>query len=198
MNMELADVLRCPNDHEEESLVVMTTVVDGSEVREGLLGCPRCREEFPIREGIPEFGGETNLAGGSEPEIELEAEAVQALLGLTSGGGHVLLAGSVGRMGTQLAELLDGVGVVGWNSPSSENAGVNFSFVRSAHEVWPFKSSMFRGVVVGPEWNDGPNISEATRVLLKGQRVVVLGGGNVAGEVEWIVSDPTAQVGVKR
>ena len=70
----------------------------------GTIGCPVCKAEFLVVNRVARFG---------EPEISAEsgalpvgAEAVQALLGLASPGGFVVLVGSGAVLAGELAGLM--------------------------------------------------------------------------------------------
>lgn len=52
MLLELTEVLRCPRDHEESFVVCVAYASEGRHVVRGVVGCPHCQAEFPIREGI--------------------------------------------------------------------------------------------------------------------------------------------------
>lgn len=57
MFIPLVDILRCPNAHEETWLVASIDRADDRDIVEGTLGCPICAAEYPIRDGIVDFGG---------------------------------------------------------------------------------------------------------------------------------------------
>src|SRR5438445_210043 len=104
VHIELTEMLRCPERHEEAFLVMSTGEMVGRMVRSGILGCPVCRKEYPIVKGIVNFsGGEgtplrdkntQSLRGVPSPP---DAETLQALLDLSGPGGYVVLVGSAAR-----------------------------------------------------------------------------------------------------
>src|SRR5947208_15996811 len=55
MHIELTEMLRCPEAHREEMLVLSTGEMKDRMVRSGLLGCPVCHNEYPISRGIVNF-----------------------------------------------------------------------------------------------------------------------------------------------
>ena len=57
MLLELTEILRCPADHEESYVVCVTYAVDGSRVIRGVIGCPVCRAEYPIVDGVADLRG---------------------------------------------------------------------------------------------------------------------------------------------
>src|SRR5919197_5760034 len=55
MHIELTEMLRCPEPHREEMLVLSTGEVKDRMVRSGLVGCPVCHKEYPIARGVVNF-----------------------------------------------------------------------------------------------------------------------------------------------
>ena len=55
MHIELTEMLRCPEAHREEMLVLSTGEMKDRMVRSGLVGCPVCHKEYPISRGIVNF-----------------------------------------------------------------------------------------------------------------------------------------------
>src|SRR2546422_788150 len=51
MHIELTELLRCPEPHQPDPLVLSTGEMAGRMVRTGLVGCPVCRKEYPIVRG---------------------------------------------------------------------------------------------------------------------------------------------------
>ena len=109
MLLTLADVFRCPADHEETSLVLSVEAWRGQRVDRGLLGCPFCHARYPITDGVIDFRADRSTVPTSAPEPAPpeEAERVQALLNLSEPGGVILLAGRYAAVATTLAEHVD-------------------------------------------------------------------------------------------
>src|SRR5881396_244643 len=57
MHIELTEMLRCPEPHREEFLVLSTGEMSGRMVRAGIVGCPVCQREYEIVDGIVNFSG---------------------------------------------------------------------------------------------------------------------------------------------
>src|SRR5258707_7835166 len=55
VHIELTEMLRCPEAHREEMLVLSTGEMKDRMVRSGLIGCPVCHNEYPISRGIVNF-----------------------------------------------------------------------------------------------------------------------------------------------
>lgn len=95
MFIELVDSLRCVEAHDDTWLVAAVTRMDGRHISEGLLGCPICRREYPIRDGIGWFSRSpidpvrlTSIFASTDTDRVMRAGA---LLGLTDAGGVVVL-----------------------------------------------------------------------------------------------------------
>lgn len=177
-------MLRCPDAHREEFLVLSTGEVRGRMVRTGLLGCPVCHKEFPISRGIVNFrrskgrvssDAERSTPSAYRPPSPLptaDPTALQALLELSGPGGYVVLVGSAVRQAPHLAALLEGIHFVGVNPPPEMEEQPTLSLLY-ANERVPLRSSVARGVVVGADLATSPWLVEAHRVLLRGRRFVV-------------------------
>jgi len=173
MFIELAEFLRCPADHEEQSycVIVPDRMLDRV-VRTGSIGCPVCKREYLIVDGAVRFDDVSPVESEAGPAGLPAPEAVQALLGLTGPGGYVVLVGSAAPIAEPLAALLPETHLVTVNPPTT-----TWSFTSSAlfsQARIPLRDSMARGVVVGADSTAEHWLSEGARVLLKGLRLVVL------------------------
>jgi uncharacterized protein YbaR (Trm112 family) len=181
MHIELIELLRCPEEHREEFLVLSTSEMNGRLVWFGVVGCPVCHRDFEILEGIVDF---TEVVTGkpqarsvrrtpSPPSpVVVDPLSLQAVLDLGGPGGFVVLLGSAARHAVGLAALMGGVHFVGINAPPDVEDLPILSLIQCDRLV-PLRQSMARGVVVGAELAIAPWIPEARRVLLPGRRLVV-------------------------
>jgi len=181
MHIELTEMLRCPEDHREEFLVLSTSEMNGRMVMRGVVGCPVCRREFEIIDGIVDF---TAAVSGEAPgravrrtpaapsPVVLEPQSLQALLDLGGPGGFVILLGSAARYAAGLASLMGGVHFVGINAPPDVEELPVLSLVQT-DRVIPLRGAMARAAVVGAELAGTSWAGEAVRVLLPGRRLVV-------------------------
>lgn len=174
MFIELAEMLRCPEPHEENFCVVAPEEMVGRMIMRGVIGCPVCRREFPIRGGVAEFGSAPRTVSESGVPTLPEAEAIAALLGLGGPGGYVVLIGAATGLAEDLAGWLAGVHFVGINPLGSSSVSPVLSLLVCDRMV-PLRSSVARGVVIGPDLVSDFWIGEAMRVVLRRLRVVVLG-----------------------
>src|SRR3954470_13487853 len=179
MHIELTEMLRCPENHREEILVLSTGEVRDRMVRSGLMGCPVCHREYPIARGIVNFRRSKERVQGIEssgprpvyappsPLPSADASKLQALLELSGPGGYVVLVGSAVRQAERLAGLMEGIHLVGINAPTEMEERPMLSLLY-ANEKIPLRTSMARGVVVGADLATSPWLVEAHRVLLRG------------------------------
>ena len=178
MFIELAGLLRCPGDHEHMPCVVAPDEMDGRRVVRGVVGCPVCKVEHTIMEGIVGFGEDPLLGTGSRSDdLTVEempsADAVQALLNLTGPGGYVALVGSGCRLAADLSEHTPGVHFIGVNHPPELCETENLSLLRSPKMI-PLNDGSVRGVLLGREYIRGAWMDEAGRILAANGRLVAV------------------------
>jgi hypothetical protein len=186
MHIELTEMLRCPEPHREEFLVLSTGEMSGRMVLSGVVGCPVCHREYQVVEGAVEFdaAAETSSgaprrppraasppAGGGHPARD-DAATLQALLDLGGPGGIVVLVGESARQAEGLAALMGGIHFVGVNAPADVEELPVLSLLRCAIGI-PLKAAMVRGVVIGADAAAEPWLTEGHRVLLRGRRYVL-------------------------
>lgn len=168
MFIELTDILRCPQPHEEQFVVLIPDEMDGRSVRTGRLGCPVCHREYLIRNGVADFGASRPWVDSAPPAIE--PEALAAFLGLSGPGGYVGVVGGDSSLGRDLVEAIPGIHFVLIN-PTSNAAGLPMVSLLRADSI-PIKSRALRGVVLLSPFAEMPGWrSEAGRVVLPGLRV---------------------------
>jgi uncharacterized protein YbaR (Trm112 family) len=165
MFIEITEYLKCPANHAAAWLVLAPERLEQRHVVTGMVGCPVCKSEYAIRDRVVQFGTAPAWSGAAHVP---GAATVQALIGLESPGGVVVLVGSAADVATELATLMPGVHLIVVNA---ERPAPGTSPVESASGL-PLRDRMARGVVLGGEAVDW--VAEARRVVLPGQRVVVL------------------------
>ncbi len=197
MFIELSEFLRCPEPHEETFCVVAPDEMVGRMITRGVVGCPVCRREYPIEDGVVRFGAghpePVGDPGGAPPP---DPDVVQALLGLGGPGGFVVLVGTAGRLAGPLAERMGGIHFVGTNPPPDVAASPALSLLVHPTRI-PLRNAMARGVMLGAEYAAEPWIAEGTRVLLNGLRLVVVGEAVVAPDLERLAVGRGLWVGQK-
>ncbi len=175
MHIELTEMLRCPEQHREEMLVLSTGEIRDRMVRSGVVGCPVCHTEYPITRGVVDFRRSREPVPGAKtpsPLPSADAAKLQALLELSGPAGYVVLIGSAARQAPRLSGLMEGIHFVGINAPRELEEQAALSLLL-ANERVPLRTSVARGVVVGADLATSPWLVEAHRVLLRGRRFVV-------------------------
>jgi len=184
VHIELTEMLRCPEAHEEGFLVMSTGEMLGRMVRSGMLGCPVCGKEYPIVRGVAHFSGKGKGEAGNEqddratipvsrfPSPAVDAATLQALLDLSGPGGYVLLLGSAARHAVGLAGLMGGIHFVGVNAPDDVEELPVLSLL-ACEAMIPLRQTVARAAVVGRDRLGARWLAEARRVLLPGRRLVI-------------------------
>ncbi|HMH83334.1 MAG TPA: hypothetical protein VK531_10720 [Gemmatimonadales bacterium] len=180
MHIELTEMLRCPERHEEAFLVMSTGEMVGRMVRSGILACPRCGREYLIVKGVANLSGAGSREAGGDPAAHppvsrlpppVDAETLQALLDLSGPGGYVVLLGSAARHAVGLAGLMGGIHFVGVNAPADVEELPALSLL-ACDAMIPLRQAIARAVVVGRDRPEAAWVAEALRVLLPGRRLV--------------------------
>lgn len=201
MFLEVTEILRCPRAHDESFVVCVAYAMDGRQVARGVIGCPVCEEEFPIRDGVLDFTEGTGAQGhggtdvpahrrtdaptdesgklarryagtpAGTPAAPLTAEAAATFLALEGRGGFVLLAGGAARLARDLAALVPGVHLLCVNAPPGVERVPDCSYF-VAPDGLPVRTAVVRGVVLGADCAAEPWLAEGVRVLLRGLRFV--------------------------
>ena len=186
MQLLLTDRLTCPRCGPTFGLILLANRLEDRRVHDGVLGCPNCRDSFPITAGFadlraPPRGEISNGLAGDPPDDvtvgptrddEEEAGRLSALLGITRGPGTVALLGAAARHAGAVVRAVEELQVVAIDSDLvgwTDTPGVSRAV---AGPGLPFFSRMLRGVVVdgrlGRDW-----VEEAIRVVAPMSRVIV-------------------------
>jgi uncharacterized protein YbaR (Trm112 family) len=131
--IELLDLLRCVNAHEDTWLVASFKTVSNRFVLDGTLGCPTCSAKYPITPGVADFTAGAELprrqAGRSAATLEREELATRAgaFLNATEPGATVVLGGRWASAAQELS-LISEARVLALNPESgveeSETVGI--------------------------------------------------------------------------
>lgn len=145
MHVELLDTLRCTAPHEPSWLVATSSRTEGRFIIEGVLGCPVCGAEYPIRDGAAWFGerdAARALAGGIASEAEVTRLA--ALLAFDERGGLYLLEGPLAVMGEALADVAPARFIL--HGPPDHCPG--HAILRGAGDHVPLAEGVLRGAAL--------------------------------------------------
>lgn len=147
MHLEVVPALQCPVPHERAWLVARTDRLEARHIVEGVLGCPLCGAEYLVRHGVVQFGPEVREPDDDRAPIPDAAVRAAALLGLTTPGGLVVLAGAWADAAVDVAALADGVHVLALNADADAPLGLGVSSA-SAPAAVPLGDAVARGIAL--------------------------------------------------
>lgn len=181
MHLLLTDRLSCPRCGPDFGLILLADRMVDRRVREGTLGCPNCRDAYPVRDGFgdlraPPRGTLPRGLAGSPTGARDEAERVIALLGVAQGPGTLVLLGEPARHAEALAKAVDGIHVVAIDPDLAGWPDVDGVSRMAVAPGIPLFSRSMRGVVLDGRLGD-ELLAEAARVVAPRGRVVVFRAG---------------------
>ena len=186
MFIELIDVLRCPNAHEESWLVLASGRIDGRDVMEGVLGCPVCAAEFPIAGGVARFAPASQSDTVAGPSSEEEALRLAALLDLATPRGYAIIAGALGNCAPSLRAVTDVQLLLVNPSPEIEMGnGLSGLMIGSGWTTLPLAPSSARAIALD---------DVATPVQLRAGLLVVRPSGRVLAPIELALPDGVSEL----
>jgi uncharacterized protein YbaR (Trm112 family) len=194
MHLLLTDRLSCPRCGPSFGLILRADRLESRAVLEGVLGCPNCRDAFPVVDGFADLrapprralpaglAGAPSASAGRDasagtdvaaPEDGDErAERLVALLGVVRGPGTIALVGEPARLAAAVAARVEDVQLVAVDPDMRfwpEGAGVTRL---ASGPGLPFFGSGMRAVAVDGRlgWEV---LAEAARVVVPKGRVVI-------------------------
>ena len=196
MFVEIVDALRCPRDHEESWLVLAAQQTEERHVLEGTLGCPVCRAEYLIHQGVADF---TDAATTPAPSGALHAlppaDHLAAMLNLGDALGFVVLTGVWGTRADELIETIDAPPLLLVDPPAGVAMGRGLSGLRAGAKL-PLATGAARAVAT--DATDPARVAEAARVARVGGRIVAPAGAPVPEGVRELVRDDAVWVGERQ
>jgi len=196
VHLLLTDRLTCPRCGPTFGLILRADRLIERRVHEGILGCPNCRDSYPIASGFadlrapprdelsPGLAGSDRSEGSSDrsegssdrsdgPISDDESSRIIALLGITGGSGTVVLVGGAARYGAALAEVMEEVQVVVVDADTREwTDRVRISRIVSGPGLCFFSRSL-RGIVLDGRLGT-ELVVEAARVTAPLARLLVV------------------------
>jgi uncharacterized protein YbaR (Trm112 family) len=171
----LTDRLACPRCGPGFGLVLLADRIAERRVLEGRLGCPNCREQYPVLGGLADLRTGPSADDSSVlPSTEQSDEAVKlaALLGLADNPGPVLIAGPAAALAPAVSALVASLEIAALGShplDGEETPGVSRL---AGGPALPFMDRTLRGVALTGGAH-GAALADALRVLVPGSRLVV-------------------------
>jgi uncharacterized protein YbaR (Trm112 family) len=173
--IELIDLLRCTNQHDDTWLVASFKSISSRFVLEGTLGCPLCSAEYRIREGIADFSSgrtspsceeERRLASHRREELATRAGAY---LDATEPGATVALGGAWTYAAEDLSEMAE-VRVLALDPALDVEESEAVGLVLVGTDI-PVAPGSLLGVALDA-WFPATIIESAVRAVRPGGRVV--------------------------
>jgi len=141
-------------------------------VIEGRLGCPICKTEYAIVDGVAVFGetARKQVTGAIPPSAETVTR-LAAMLGMLRPGMLVLITGSLAPTGHELSSLASGRVLVLNPMPAQVTESERVGSIRTGAAI-PVSSSSVDGVALDTAIDDPAMLRELVRVLKPGGRLV--------------------------
>ena len=175
MFIELIDLLRCVNAHEDTWLVASFKTVSHRFVLEASLGCPSCSAQYPVRDGVADFSAgaeleqcETERSAASHRREELATRA-GAYLDVTEPGATIILGGVWAYAAQELSEMAE-VRVLALNAPAEVKESETVGLLRVGSKIPVAPASVF-GVALDA-WFPVTIVESAVRAVRPGGRIV--------------------------
>jgi len=193
MFIELVDALRCPVPHEESWLVLAAQRTEERHVLEGTLGCPVCRAEYPIHDGIADFTdpATTHATTGALHTLP-PADHLAAMLNLGDALGFAVLTGAWGARADDLIEIIDAPPLLLVDPPAGIVMGHGLSGLLAGAKL-PLATGAARAVAT--DATDPARVADAARVARVGGRIVAPAESRAPDGVRELARDDTVWVG---
>lgn len=182
MDIELSEILTCPDCRSPQGLIVMVEELDGKgRVMEGDLGCSRCQRRYPVRRGVIDLleGMDGHAEGGGDagdlPSPEGLAVELGGLLDLADARGAVVLGHGLLPAASRLAGMAGEIRLLALAGDGEATGGEGFTLARVPAGRLPLLPGKSRGVGL---WRpDSEAVAVAARALAPGGRLAVLRPG---------------------
>jgi len=171
--IEMLDLLRCVNAHEDTWLVASLKAISNRFVLDGTLGCPVCHAEYPIKKGIADFriGGEAELTQQPVAGVNREdlAMRIGAFVNATEPGATVVLGASWAEAAQELSVMTE-TRVLALNPGKRVEESESVGLLWVSHEI-PLAPASVLGVALDSSF-PAKIISSALNVVRPGGRIV--------------------------
>jgi uncharacterized protein YbaR (Trm112 family) len=186
MHLDVIPALRCPREHEASGLVLVADETHGRHVATGVLGCPVCEAEYPIRDGVA-YVSDPVASDVSARRDEIIRTA--AMLGLTEPGGVIMLAGQWASTADAISEIAEALVLV-VNPPAHADYAERVSVLYA--DQLPIADGALRAAAI-----DAP-VNDVASVLRPKGRLVATHAVPVPPDIAEIARDAEYWVGERR
>lgn len=173
--IELIDLLRCVNAHEDTWLVASLRTVSNRFVLDATLGCPSCSAQYPVTEGIVDF-----TAGATLPSCDAERTAAShsreelatragAYLAATEPGATIVLGGVWAYAAQELSEMAE-ARVLALNASDEVKESSTVGLLRVGSKL-PLAPGSVLGVAFDA-WFPAKIVESAVKAVRPGGRIV--------------------------
>jgi hypothetical protein len=175
MFIEMIDLLRCINQHDDTWLVASFNAVSNRFVEEGKLGCPSCSAEYQIHGGIADFSGGVSLPDCEDQRLHAShrreelATRAGAYLDATEPGVTIVLGGLWAYAAQDLSEMTH-TRVIALNAPSEVKESETVGLLRVGSEI-PLAPGSAWGIAID-SWFPSAILQSAFKVVRPGGRIV--------------------------
>jgi hypothetical protein len=173
--IELLDLLRCTNAHEDTWLVTSFKTVSNRFVMDGTLGCPTCSAKYSITSGIADFRTATD-SFRREPWLSLTAlerehlaTRAGAFLNVTEPGATVVMGGSWASAAQELSVMTESR-VLALNPDKGVEESETVGLLRVGTEIPVAPGSVF-GVALDSSF-PAEILASAVKAVRPGGRIV--------------------------
>jgi uncharacterized protein YbaR (Trm112 family) len=177
---QLTDLLTCPRCGPTHGLILLAQQVKDRRVQRGWLGCPHCRTDYPVTDGVADL--RLDPAADRQPGPPLEEEdlalKIVALSGLAEERGYLLLDERLAHVADAVAQLAPDLEVISVKpAPDGFREGRGVS--RLLSEVrFPLVEYRLRAVAIAPA-RDQELVAAAARRVAAGGRLLLFDAGDV-------------------
>lgn len=171
MLLALTDHLRCTAAHEASVLVARADVVHARRMVSGVLGCPVCRDERLVANGVVYWRpGPATAPSGAADAAGDAVIRIGALIGLADSTVPYVLCGDAGLAAAGLGGLADAPLIL--LDPPDDRAASIATVIRGAPRV-PLAARAAHGVALDRGWAaDADRVASAVAALAPRRRVV--------------------------
>jgi len=173
--IEMLDLLRCVNPHEDTWLVASLKAISNRFVLDGTLGCPVCHAQYSIRGGVADFRQTGHSAHPIPEHFPLSfsrdelAVRMGAFLNATEPGATLVLGGSWAEAAQEVSVMTE-TRVLALNPAAAVEESETVGLLRVSSEI-PLAAGSALGVALDETFS--PEIvSSAIKVLRPGGRLV--------------------------
>lgn len=180
MYFELTDLLTCPRCGPTSGLVLLVEEVEDRRVERGWLGCPNCRHDFPVENGIADLRREPDVPRAPRPPFQDDDLALKivALSGLAEGRDYLLLDERLAHSAAAIVELAPELEVIAVHTTAAESAEQHGISRVLADTRFPLVEYRLRGVAIAPG-GDRELVAAAARHVSTGGRLVLFDATDV-------------------